>query len=320
MFAELTVLCQKQPYGLRLLPFTRKNCFAYQAIVIVLLSLIAFAINHFIYQYPGNLYIPSGTILVLIQLPLMYAGFYMLYGHAGKMTRMVKEGGYFFGIIALVGLITNAVQYTPFPTIDQHLLAFESFFNIDTQSIITWTHANPVFKSWLETVYISLPYQLYYIPFFVIAAGRTDLMREHYFLLITTALIGFTFYYFFPTTAPASVLNSPYFSEAQRATYLKFYQLHHYIQPSTQDGGLIALPSFHVIWAWLGLYLLRAWPVAFMLLLPINIVLTASCVLLGWHYFIDLAGAVVVILFAHGLYSWTLSKSTCKKPHALLLK
>lgn len=306
MFLDRIELCQEPVYASKRIQLTRVNCLTFQIMAIILLSIIAFAINYFVYQYPGNLYIPSGTLLVLIQIPLMYAGFYMLYGRAGKMTCMVKEWIYFFLVIALIGLATNATQYTPFSTIDQTLLKYDVLLHIDTQGMIAWVHVHPMIKSGLEFIYMSLPYQLYYIPFFVILAGRTDLIREHYFLLITTALIGFTFYYFFPTTAPASVINSPYFSEAQQATHLKFFQLHHYIQPGTQDGGLIALPSFHVIWAWLALYLLRGWPIAFLVLLPFNIALTASCVLLGWHYFIDLLGAAVVILFAHFLYNRTI--------------
>ena len=85
----------------------------------------------------------------------------------------------------------------------------------------------------------------------------------NYFLFITTALIGFTFYYFFPTTAPASIVNSPFFSE-----------------------GLA---------------------VGFLILLPINGLLMASCLLLGWHYAIDILGAFLVIFLSHAL-CWKLKK------------
>ncbi len=301
MFAEQILSEQEASNSSRILYLTRTTAFVYQAIVIVLLSLIALAVNHFYYQYPGNFYTPPDCFLTGSTLSLLYAGFFILQGRDGKITQIVKEVIYFFLVMTSVCLATTAAQYTPFPTIDQHILAFESFLNIDTNALLTWIHAKPLLKTVLDVVYSSINYQLCYIPLIVILAGRTDLIREYYFLLITTALIGFTFYYFFPTTAPASVINSEYFSEAQRATYLKFFQIHHYIQPSTMDGGMIALPSFHVIWAWLCLYLVREWRVVFLALLPINVLLIASCVLLGWHYCIDIVGSVVVIVFAHCL-------------------
>ena len=302
MFAEQTLTNQAQPNGSEVVWFTRTNMLVYQAITMVLLSLIAFLVNHFYYKYPGNVYLSPEFFLAGIDLLLIYGGFLLLRGRNGKLTQIVKELTYYFLIVGLVVFVSNAAQYTPFPTIDQHILKLEFLLNIDTGAMINWAHAKPWLNTVLNCAYNSLSYQLCVIPVIVILAGRTNLIREFYFLLMTAVLTGFTFYYFFPTTAPASVINSDYFSESQRATYLKFFQLHHYIQPVTMDGGLIALPSFHVIWAWLCLYLVRGWPVLFNVLLPINVLLMASCVLLGWHYCMDILGSVVVILFAHGLY------------------
>lgn len=69
---------------------------------------------------------------------------------------------------------------------------------------------------------------------------------------------------------------------------------------------MISFPSFHVIWAWLCLYLVRQWRWVFILLLTMNFVLMVSCVLLGWHYCIDLAGSAVVIFLSHLLYDYIL--------------
>lgn len=65
--------------------------------------------------------------------------------------------------------------------------------------------------------------------------------------------------------------------------------------------GFIGLPSFHVIWAWLCLYLIRSWRIAFFLLMPINGLIVLACILLGWHFPTDLLGSLVVLLLAHRL-------------------
>lgn len=304
MISEQILSCPKQSSGVGLLHLVKKSMLFYSTMALFLLSIIALGVNKFIYQYPGNLYLP-GNILLFLILPLMYVGFLILHGRDGKMTKMLKEFNYFFLMLILVMMATNAIQYTPFPTIDQSILKFEALFNIDMNAIITWTHAHSLFQSLLAWIYNSLPYQICYIPLIVIVVGKTHLIREFYFCLITSTLIGFAIYYFFPTTAPASVVNSLYFTDSQHATGLKFFQLHHYIQPDTNEGGLIALPSFHVIWAWLCLYLVRGWPVVFFTLLPINLLLTASCVLLGWHYCLDVVASVAVILCTHFLYEFT---------------
>ena len=273
----------------------------FSAIALTTISVIALAINHFFYQFPGNNYYPTNTLLAALSLGLIYTGFYLQLGRTSKLTLISKDALYFFLVMALLAQATNAAQYTPFPIIDKYILAFEALLHIDMEAIMDWTHAHPLLKNYLAFAYDSLPYQMAYIPLIFIATGKFHLLREYYFLLLSSALIAFSFYYFFPTTAPASMINSDYFSIAQKATGLKFTQIHQHIQPTTINGGMIAMPSLHAIWAWFCLHLLRGWPIAFVLLLPLNILLVASCVLLGWHYTLDLLGSILTILICHRL-------------------
>lgn len=274
----------------------------YTSFTLLCLSIAALAINFFDYQYTGNNYFPPHASYLILALALMYSGFLLQFGRASQLAAILKEIIYFFLVMSLLALATNAVQYTPFPTIDQQILAFEKSLHIEFKTLFAWTQTKPLLKVVLEFIYDSLPYQMTYLPLLVIAAKRREIIREYYFLLLFSALIGFTFYYFFPTTAPASIIQSPYFSESQHATGLKFMQIHQHKQPTTLDGGLIALPSFHVIWAWFCVYLLKSWPIAFFILLPVNLLLIASCVLLGWHYPLDVLGSIVVIGITHSAY------------------
>lgn len=265
-------------------------------------SLVALGVNAYSYHYPGNNYFPPHTFFIACSLALMYVGFCLQFGRENTFAILLQEIIYFFFIMALIALATNAVQYTPFPVIDQIILDFETTLSIDLKLVLSWTHEHPKLVQLLAFIYNSLPFQMVYFPLIIIVTKKLPYIREYYFLLLISTLFGFGFYYFFPTTGPASIIDSPYFSEIQRATGLKYAQIHNHIPPSTLEGGMIALPSFHVIWAWFCLYLLRPWPLAFYIMLPINILLVASCVLLGWHYPIDILGGLIFILVSHGFY------------------
>jgi hypothetical protein len=280
------------------------------SVFIVLFSLIALLINYFIYQYPGNNYFPNNTIHIGVTLVLFYIGLVLLGGGKSKISGYGLELLYFFGVMSLVALATNAVQLTPFPTIDKQIIAFETLFHINMETIVAWTHSHSSLNLLLGFIYDSLTNQMCFIPLFILAMGRFDTLRDYYFLLLFTALFGFIFYYFYPTIAPASALQSPYFTPYQMATGLKFNQIHHHILPTTIEGGLIALPSFHTIWAILCIYLLKEWFIAFYILLVINIILIASCILLGWHYPIDVLSGV--LLTAVGYYFLIRSKKSFK--------
>lgn len=267
--------------------------------IIFFFSLIILLTNHWVYQFQGNNYFPENIPLFALLLILINAGLSLCFLKESKPCQIGRELIYFLGIMVLIACATNAVQLTPFPIIDKHIIHLETQLHISMQTILNWTDEHPQFKNLLAIIYDSLPYQMSILPLLVIASCRVHLIREYYFLLLSTTLFGFGFYYFFPTTAPASMISSPLFSVDQIATGLKFNQIHHYINPTTNAGGLIALPSFHAIWAILCVNLLREWLIPCVLLAVMNTLLIASCVLLGWHYCTDIVGSIVVLLISY---------------------
>ncbi|KTC95387.1 phosphatase PAP2 family protein [Legionella feeleii] len=286
-----------------------KYCPIITAFIICSLAIVAYAVNFLFYRFPGNNYFPPSTSLIAIVLLLAMIGGSLQFGKHGRFVRTVREIFYFFLVLVVIAFATNAVQYTPFQPIDKQLIAIEASLGINMQAIVAWTANHPRLQLLLAYIYDSLHLQMSILPLAVIIAGKFSYIREHYCLLLVTVLIGFTLYYYLPTMGPASFIPSPYFMAEQHATGIKFTEIHRYIQPSTIEGGMIAMPSFHAIWAWLCLYLVRCWPIVFILLLPINVLLLASCILLGWHYPIDLLGSFLILLPAHGLYFYYKKKT-----------
>ncbi|HAU1272853.1 TPA: phosphatase PAP2 family protein, partial [Legionella pneumophila] len=244
---------------------------------------------------PGNNYFPPNTPVIACIILLNYIGMILVFGKNNRVTRSGLELINFFVVMSIIALATNAVQLTPFSPIDKQIIKLEAQWGINMVSILEWTNKYQYFKYLLAIIYDTLPYQMSILPLCVIVSGRFYILKDYYFLLLFTTLLGFTFYYFFPTTAPASEIQNSLFTPEQIATGLKFHQIHHYIQPTTIEGGLIALPSFHTIWAILCIYLIKDWFIPCLLLSIINVLLILSCVLLGWHYPIDILAAIILV-------------------------
>lgn len=272
------------------------------ALIILILSSIAYLFNFYITKYPGNDYMIILVFTPSFFIALCFVGYELLYGLGKVPTQFIKECVLYFITALVIIYATNAVQYTPFPPIDRQIVTFEALFNIRVDTIVSWTNSHPHLKSLLNFSYEFLTFELFLLPIFVLIIHRYSYLREFCYLLLATCLFGFTFYYFFPTTAPASIWPTGAFTLSQQATQLKFWQIHHHIPPTTQEGGMISMPSFHIIWAWLCTYMVRFNAPLFYTLIVYNSILTVACVLLGWHYPLDIIGSVITIVLAHWLY------------------
>ncbi len=272
-------------------------------LLILIVSIAMFCVNRFWYRFPGLFYFEPSFLGCAIFLFMVYFGLKLQFGlsHDLGILKMIRAANLYAGIMVVILFATSAIQYTPFSLIDKKILMIEHYFHVDLQASIEWLGKKGTIRSVVNAIYDSLTYQLIIIPLWVLCWRKYETLYNFYCLALTSWLIGSLIYYFFPTAGPASVIDSSFFSESQRATGLKFWQLHHYIQPVTADGGLIAMPSFHVIWAWLCVYLLRPWPVLYVLCGAMNIILVAACVFLGWHYFLDVVGSAITLFISHYL-------------------
>ena len=166
--------------------------------LMVFLSIIAFLVNYFFYQFPGNDFFPADMLLLTFIILIINLGLVLVFGKNSRATRSGIEFFYFFIIMSVIALASNAIQLTPFPTIDKKILSLEKYFNINITAILRWTNEHPNLRNLLGFIYDSLPYQMSILPLFIISMGRFYLLKEYYFLLLFTALLGFSFYYFFP--------------------------------------------------------------------------------------------------------------------------
>lgn len=266
--------------------------------ILVLLSSIAYLYNVYITQYPGNNYCNIPMMFPAIEIALAYIWYEYNYDSQQLPIQFIKESTIYIMTALLIGAASNAVQFTPFSPIDTWLVKIERFFHMDLEKLVYWTKNHPMLRTVLDVIYHSITLELYLVPITVLLLKQYAYVREFCFMLLATCILGYFFYYFFPTTAPASIFNQQLFDDEQILTGLKFWQIHHYISPSGRGGGMIAMPSYHIIWAWLCTNIVRFKPTAFYCLAFYNTIMVISCVLLGWHYSIDVLSSILTILLA----------------------
>ncbi|MCX7125830.1 MAG: phosphatase PAP2 family protein, partial [Gammaproteobacteria bacterium] len=203
-------------------------------------------------------------------------------------------------------IMTNSIQSTPFPPIDPWLLKMDRLMGFSSSALMTWTHNHPHCRQIFNIAYAGLLFELLGIPILLTLFNGRKALSIFYIAQLSTMIIGSLIYFFFPTMAPSAVVHSPYFMHAEHDTSLRFYQIHHFLKVTSNDGGLIAFPSFHVLWAVLLTNTCRGEKRIFYPLACFNFILIISTVFLGWHYLSDvISGAllgVVGIYFGEWVY------------------
>lgn len=240
-------------------------------------------------------------------LTVFFGTFFLLYGlyireESPRSSTFILGLGFFSWTLFTNLIFVNGLQATPFPPIDHLLVTIDQWMHINTPAIMAWTHHHPPIHHALNFIYMSLICELVGIPILLSIFETNQSLCVFYISILIAMFLGGVIYYFFPTMAPSGVFHSPYFSIMQQDTSLRFYEVHHFLKVSTSEGGLIAFPSFHVIWAILLTYPWRNRKIIFYPLACYNVILIASTVLLGWHYFTDVIGGIIVaavsVLFA----------------------
>lgn len=269
--------------------------------LILLMIFIGFTymiINAFTMQYPGYDYVPRRWVILspfILGVTLLAIA---VQKSVPKLAKFTQAYGTFFFLALSFAILTTGVQLTPFHRVDDFLAKLDLSMGINTPVLMAWTARHPYIHKILEMGYDFLYLELIAVPL-ILPFFEGNKTVSHFFITMLLAfIIGTTIYYFFPTAAPASVFHSRYFMSGEHATFLKFYNIHHYHAVSSGDGGLIAFPSFHVAWAVILTCAVFRKKWLFIPLTMINILLIISTVLLGFHYLVDVFGGILLAALA----------------------
>lgn len=301
------------PLNSRIISFYNQYVMADTRLVLGLLgALLLLAItyllsNQFGMDYSGFLYVPKLWLcLTPIALGLMcYA--MTVRQESPRLSFFTEIYTLYFVMAVAFTVMETAVQYTPMPRIDHTLLHMDQSMGFSTVGLLQWTAAHPLIKKIFETAYDFLNVEIFIVPLLLTFFNGNTRKRVYHFLasMVIAFLIATTIYYFFPTAAPASILHSRYFLTNEHATYLKYFEIHHYQAVTTGNGGMISFPSCHVIWSILLCYPFRDKKMWLIPVAIINAVVILSTMFLGWHYLMDVVAGTLVastaLFLAHRL-------------------
>lgn len=256
------------------------------------------AVNALFFRYTGISYFPREFWwLAFAALDLGVFG-YWVRDRSPRASFVAISLAFYALTAAVMGVLTTGIQYSPFPRIDPALARWDARLGWDTVAVLREVARRPALRSFLNLCYNSTELQLVLAPLLASFARDRRHLRVLLYGTVYSSVAGSLVYYFFPSSGPAGVFQSPDFLAVQRLTHLKFVQVHSHQPVTSLLGGLIAFPSFHVAWSVLVTYAARPWPRLFAALAVFNALVIASTVLLGWHYLVDVPAGVALALAA----------------------
>ncbi|MCB1827342.1 MAG: phosphatase PAP2 family protein [Coxiellaceae bacterium] len=187
-----------------------------------------------------------------------------------------------------------AIQFSPFPLIDSHLLAADNALGFSSTGFFEFVRHHHWLHQLFTTAYHSLDYLLILMPFVFAFFIEKRSVRIFYLANIIATFFTYNIYYYFPTTEPAHVAMGSNFLQAQYDIIAQWYQIHGHLKNTIHIGDLIAFPSFHVIWSCLLIYLTKNRKWIFYPMLVWGAVIMTSTVALGWHFLTDVMGGLAI--------------------------
>jgi membrane-associated phospholipid phosphatase len=134
-------------------------------------------------------------------------------------------------------------------------------------------------------------------------------MRRYLVRMFACYLCGLGVFFLWPVVGPCLYYPESFRSGYEATTtgqwirnsHLEFQAIRNHLQPTTGFGYFVAVPSLHTAIALLCQISLRRSRMLFWMFLPINALLIASTVVLGYHYAVDVVAGLgltaIVLLF-----------------------
>jgi len=260
-------------------------------------SIFLLGINLVFFKYIGVAYFINLYVFVLFCCLLLSLVSSFIRADYPKTYGVLHGYAQYICLILVNVLFIQAVQYSPFDTIDNLLRSADNFIGFNNVSALQYVYSVGIVK-YLLFFYYSFTYEVFALPF----AALFFISRVHFCKFLLSSLIVFIVialaYYFFPAKNPSSVYNSNLFLPASYLTGIKFDDVHDFIKyPFAEaSGGIFVCPSPHVAISLLLSYLWLEYKPVFIVIALYNLIVSMSAVLLGFHYLVDALLALFLVV------------------------
>ncbi|MEO1945863.1 MAG: phosphatase PAP2 family protein [Candidatus Thioglobus sp.] len=223
----------------------------------------------------------------------------------GKKPWLILCAAAFTMMIFFSGLSgIAAMASTPHTRIDASLEKFDLAMHFNLAATMNWINnghdrilsiSNFAYHSWL--------WQLLLLPTVITVIGSYKRVITYMLGFTIACAIGGGIYYFWPTTAPATVVHSHYFTQDQYNLVKDFIMMRQGATKLLPTEGLISFPSFRVIGA--VLFMILCWKNK-IILIPIvvlNLILIYATLALGYHYLADVLAGIIIAVFSYYISS-----------------
>lgn len=247
--------------------------------------------------------------MVILAFPLAMWGYYAWI--PGRPREWIfPQAAVVFMLVLSAAMIGAPTQYAAAalnrPTIDPVLAQADAWLGISVPALVSWTATHPWLVALLHWSYFTLIFQLALPVFALPWWNDSEGLWEFAFHVLVCNLVTIAAFSLWPAACVFQELGFESLIDQTRfiAHFTAARDGSMTTVPWGQLEGLVSVPSFHmaggviVTWA-----CRRTWLV--WLLLPVNVLLIASTVMLGAHYAVDLLASGLMLAISLALYRWT---------------
>lgn len=258
------------------------------------ISIVFLLINAFFFRYPGISYLHPHFLLFAPAIAVTSLLAWMVRRESPRVSFFFLTLGTLYGLALLFQFGCYAIQFTPFHLMDNTLYHFDQLLGFSSAAVVQFAQHHPIVEKVSHIVYQLLEPELFLIPLVLALFMERRQINVFFIACLVSGILGYSIYYFFPTTDPANVVHGITFSKAQYEVIAQFYGIHTYQKEIMSVGGLIGFPSFHVIWATILMYVCKNRKILFYPMLLVNSLLIISTLTLGWHFLASVMGGFAI--------------------------
>lgn len=250
---------------------------------------------------PLKIYYDRETFFAVFIILSIFFFFYMFF----KVSRQAPRMALFFEslllilIFILLLLVFCFLMATlKYPFVDSTLVFTDSIFGINSSAIVLWFRTHELLNYIFSSIYKTYFYQIPFIILYFSIRGNALVLQRFVMQFIIALILTIIISGFLPALGPYVWYNyRP--SPTLAAALAQLLQLREGILDFSQKNGIVSLPSFHTVAAFLYMYTFRSEnKFLFSSIVILNVLMIFSCIPIGEHYFADILGAIPTFLVA----------------------